>query len=164
MFRVKHFSTKRSITKHRKHIFFYRNAFCGVVWLVAYDTFSLKTSKNYLWKRWDDHHKIPFSNNRKTKHNIQPLSYCHFLQQTRSHTTRFNQSRVQIRQQSLHIYAIKDRRGTCLWQNRGGQIVSQAILDENKPLSRPIRRWKVTNPHKTDVSQDTKFSLKIAKI
>ena len=27
MFRVKHFSTKRSITKHRKHIFFDRNAF-----------------------------------------------------------------------------------------------------------------------------------------
>ena len=27
MFRVKHFSTKRSITKHRKHIFFDRNTF-----------------------------------------------------------------------------------------------------------------------------------------
>ena len=52
--------------------------------------------------------------------------------------TRFNQSRVQIRRQRLQIYAIKDRQSTCLWQNRGGQIVSQAILDENKPLSRQI--------------------------
>ena len=138
--------------------------FCGVVWLAANDTFPLKTSKIYLRKRWDNHHKIPFSNNRKTKLNIQPLSYCHFLQQTRSRTTRFNQSRVQIRRQRLQIYAIKDRQSTCLWQNRGGQIVSQAILDENKPLSRPIWRRKVTNPHKTDVSQDTKISSKIAKI
>lgn len=138
--------------------------FYGVVWLVAYDTFPLKTSKIYLWKRWDDHHKIPFSNNRKIKLNIQPSSYCRFLQQARSHTTRFNQSRVQIRQQCLHIYAIKDRQSTCLWQNQGGQIVSQGILDENKPFSRPIWRWNATNPHKTDVSQDTKISLKIAKI
>ena len=164
MFRVKHFSTKRSITKHRKHIFFDRNAFLrscmtGCLW-----HFSAQNVKFYLWKRWDDHHKIPFSNNRKTKRNVQPLSYCHFLQQTRPHTTRFDQSRVQIRWQRLHIYAIKDRQSACLWQNQGGQIVSQAIFDENKPLSRSIWRWKATNPHKTDVSQDTKISLKIAKI
>ena len=103
--------------------------FCGVVWLVAYDTFLLKTAKIYLWKRWDNHHKISFANNRKTKLNIQPLSYRHFLQQTRSHTTRINQSRVQIRRQRLQIYAIKDRQSTCLWQNQGGQIVSQAIFE-----------------------------------
>ena len=164
MFRVKHFSTKRSITKHRKHIFLDRNAFLRGCMTGCLRHFSAQNVKIYPQKRWNDHHKIPFSNNRKTKLNIQPFSCSRFLQQTRLHTTRFNQSRAQIRQQSLHIYAIKDRRGTCLWQNRDGQIVPQAILDENKPLSRPIRRWKVTNPHKTDVSQDTKISLIIAKI
>ena len=34
--------------------------------------------------------------------------------------THFNQSRVQIRQQRLQIYAVKDRQSTCLWQNQGG--------------------------------------------
>ena len=93
MFRVKHFSTKRSITKHRKHIFFDRNAFLrscmtGCLW-----HFSAQNVKFYLWKRWDDHHKIPFSNNRKTKLKIQPLSYCRFFQQTYSHTTRISQNK-----------------------------------------------------------------------
>ena len=112
------------------------------VWEVKSDTFPFKTSKIYHWKRWDDHHKISFSNNRKTKLNIQPLSSCRFLQQTRSHTTRFNQSRVQIHRQRMHIRAIKDRQSTCLWQNQGGQIVSQAILDQKQLEKHPIRQRK----------------------
>lgn len=49
-------------------------------------------------------------------------------------------------------------------ENQGEQIVSQGILYEKHLKKHPTMQWKATNPRKTDVSQDTKISYKIAKI
>ena len=50
MFRVKHFSTKRSITKHRKHIFFNRNAFLRSCMTGCLRHFSPQNVKNNFEK------------------------------------------------------------------------------------------------------------------
>ena len=50
MFRVKHFSTKRSITKHRKHIFFNRNAFLRSCMTGRLRHFSAQNVKNNFEK------------------------------------------------------------------------------------------------------------------
>ena len=50
MFRVKHFSTKRSITKHRKHIFFNRNAFLRSCMTGCLRHFSAQNVKNNFEK------------------------------------------------------------------------------------------------------------------
>lgn len=50
MFRVKHFSTKRSITKHRKHIFFNQNAFLRSCMTGCLRHFSPQNVKNNFEK------------------------------------------------------------------------------------------------------------------
>ena len=50
MFRVKHFSTKRSITKHRKRIFFNRNAFLRSCMTGCPRHFSAQNVKNNFEK------------------------------------------------------------------------------------------------------------------
>ena len=160
MFRVKHFSTKRSITKHRKHIFFNRNAFLRSCMTGCQRHFSAQNVKNNFEK---DEMTI-------TKSHFQTIEKQnlflnrHILPQQLNHNTYQSIQTHKTAIDDCNRRQVKTKKSTCLWQNQGGQIVSQGILDENKPLSRPIWRWKATNPHKTDVSQDTKISLKIAKI
>lgn len=106
MFRVKHFSTKRSITKHRKHIFPCRD---NLLWSCARAClrhFSAQNVKNNFEKNKITITKSHFQTIEK-RNSISNRSPTAVSCNKHARATRFNQSRVQIRQQSLHIYAKK---------------------------------------------------------
>ena len=119
MFRVKHFSTKRSITKHRKRIFFNRNAFLRSCMTGCLRHFSAQNVKNNFEKDEITITKSHFQTIEK-QNSISNRSPTAASCNKHARATCFNQSRVQIRRQRLQIYAIKDGQSTCLWQNRGG--------------------------------------------
>lgn len=138
--------------------------FCGVVWPVAYDTFPLKTSKICLWKRRDDHHKISFSNNRKTKLNFQssPAAIsCNKHDRTQQVSINLEYKHAD---KACSYTQSKPERMLVYDKIKVDKLFRKAFYIKSTSKITPTMQCKATNPHKIDVSQDTENSLKITKI